>query len=113
MHELGVVIEVVKTVENFARKNKLTKIDTVVLQIGELSSMVPKYIEACYPVAIDGTMLEATKLKVEILPGNVICKNCSKVYNLIQNSKECPYCKNKSWELLCGKEFLIKEIVAY
>ncbi|WP_346890125.1 hydrogenase maturation nickel metallochaperone HypA [Clostridium sp. UBA1056] len=113
MHELGVVIEVVKTVENFARKNKLTKIDTVVLQIGELSSMVPKYIEACYPVAIDGTMLEATKLKVEILPGNVICKNCNKVYNLIQNSKECPYCKNKSWELLCGKEFLIKEIVAY
>jgi hydrogenase nickel incorporation protein HypA/HybF len=113
LHELGVVIEVVKTVENFARKNKLTKIDTVVLQIGELSSMVPKYIEACYPVAIDGTMLEATKLKVEILPGNVICKNCNKVYNLIQNSKECPYCKNKSWELLCGKEFLIKEIVAY
>lgn len=113
MHELGVVIEVVKTVENFAQKNKLTKIDTVVLQIGELSSMVPKYIEACYPVAIDGTMLEATKLKVEILPGNVICKNCNKVYNLIQNSKECPYCKNKSWELLCGKEFLIKEIVAY
>lgn len=113
MHELGVVIEVVKTVENFARKNKLTKIDTVVLQIGELSSMVPKYIEACYPVAIDGTMLEATKLKVEILPWNVICKNCNKVYNLIQNSKECPYCKNKSWELLCGKEFLIKEIVAY
>lgn len=113
MHELGAVIEVVKTVENFARKNKLTKIDTVVLQIGELSSMVPKYIEACYPVAIDGTMLEATKLKVEILPGNVICKNCNKVYNLIQNSKECPYCKNKSWELLCGKEFLIKEIVAY
>ena len=113
MHELGVVIEVVKTVENFARKNKLTKIDTVVLQIGELSSMVPKYIEACYPVAIDGTMLEATKLKVEVLPGNVICKNCNKVYNLIQNSKECPYCKNKSWELLCGKEFLIKEIVAY
>jgi hydrogenase nickel incorporation protein HypA/HybF len=113
LHELGVVIEVVKTVENFARKNKLTKIDTVVLQIGELSSMVPKYIEACYPVAIDGTMLEATKLKVEILPGNVICKNCNKVYNLIQNSKECPYCKNKRWELLCGKEFLIKEIVAY
>jgi hydrogenase nickel incorporation protein HypA/HybF len=113
LHELGVVIEVVKTVENFAQKNKLTKIDTVVLQIGELSSMVPKYIEACYPVAIDGTMLESTKLKVEILPGNVICKNCNKVYNLIQNSKECPYCENKSWELLCGKEFLIKEIVAY
>jgi len=113
LHELGVVIEVVKTVENFAIRNKLTKIDTIVLQIGELSSMIPKYIEECYPAAVDGTMLEDTKLKVEILPGNVICKNCNKVYNLLQNRKECPYCKNSVWELLSGKEFLIKEIVAY
>jgi hydrogenase nickel incorporation protein HypA/HybF len=34
MHEVGVMIEVIKTVENFARKNNLTKIDTLVLQIG-------------------------------------------------------------------------------
>lgn len=113
MHELGVVIEVVKTVENFAEKNKLTKIDTIVLQIGELSSMIPKYIEDCYPAAVDGTMLEATKLKIEILPGNVLCKSCNKVYKLIENRGGCPYCKDRHWELLCGKEFLIKEIVAY
>ncbi len=107
------VIEVVKTVENFAVRNKLTKIDTVVLQIGELSSMIPKYIEDCYPAAVDGTLLESTKLKVEILPANAICRSCNKVYNLLQNKKECPFCKNKSWELLSGREFLIKEIVAY
>lgn len=113
MHELGVVIEVVKAVESFAEKNQLTKIDTIVLQIGELSSMIPKYIEECYPAAVDGTMLESTKLKIEILPGNVLCTGCHKVYKLIENRRGCPYCKNKNWELLCGKEFLIKEIVAY
>ncbi|MBU5486030.1 hydrogenase maturation nickel metallochaperone HypA [Clostridium sp. MSJ-11] len=113
MHELGVVIEVVKVVENFAARNNLTKIDTVVLQIGELSSMIPKYVENCYPAAVDGTMLEGTKLKIEILPGNAMCKSCNKVYNLLQNRKECPYCKSKHWELLSGKEFLIKQIVAY
>ncbi|MCC5428918.1 hydrogenase maturation nickel metallochaperone HypA, partial [Clostridium botulinum] len=53
MHELGVIIEVVKTVEDIAIKNHLTKIDTIVLQIGELSSMIPKYIEECYPAAVD------------------------------------------------------------
>ncbi|MDZ7543562.1 hydrogenase maturation nickel metallochaperone HypA, partial [Clostridium perfringens] len=41
MHELGVVFEVVRTVENFAQRNALTKIDKIVLQIGELSSMIP------------------------------------------------------------------------
>jgi len=43
MHELGVIIEVVKTVEKFAEKNSVKQIDTLVLQIGELSSMISIY----------------------------------------------------------------------
>lgn len=112
LHELGVVIEVVKTVENFVRKNKLTKVDTLVLQIGELSSMIPRYIEACYPAAVDGTLLEDTKLEIEILPGNAICRDCNKVFNLIENKSRCPSCGSKDREILCGKEFMIKEIIA-
>ena len=77
MHELGVVFEVVKTVLDFAEKNEVTKIEKVVLQIGELSSMIPKYIKACYPAAVDGTIMQDTKLEIEVLPGNVICKNCN------------------------------------
>ncbi|WP_027308445.1 hydrogenase maturation nickel metallochaperone HypA [Caloramator sp. ALD01] len=113
MHELGVIIEVVKYVEDFAKKNKLTKIDTLVLQIGELSAMIPRYIEACYPAAVDGTMLQDTQLKIEILPANAICRECGSVFNVIQNNKVCPKCKSEVWELLCGREFMIKEIVAY
>ncbi|EYE87651.1 hydrogenase nickel incorporation protein HypA [Fervidicella metallireducens AeB] len=89
MHELGVVFEVIKTVENFARKNGLTKIDTLVLQIGELSSMIPRYVEACYPAAVDGTLLQDTKLKIEIIPGNGICKKCNNVFNIVDNNSKC------------------------
>lgn len=112
MHELGIVIEIVKTVEDFAKNNHLTKVDTLVLQIGELSSIIPKYIEDCYPAAVDGSLLQHTKLKIEILPGNAMCRDCNKVFNLIACNKKCPACGNAGWELLSGKEFLIKEIVA-
>lgn len=112
MHELGVVFEVIKTVEDFAKKNGVTKIDTIVLQIGELSSMIPKYIEACYPAAVDGTIMQDTKLKIEILPGNARCRQCEKVFNLIEHSGICPGCGGKDWEQLSGKEFMIKEIIA-
>lgn len=112
MHEIGVMFEVVKTVENFAKNNKVTKIGTLVLQIGELSSMIPRYIEACYPAAVDGTILQDTKLEIEVLPGNAICKKCNKVFHLIENNK-CPHCKSRNFEILCGKEFMIKEIIAY
>jgi len=112
LHELGVMIEVVKTVESFAKTNGLTKIDTLVLQIGELSSVIPKYVEACYPAAADGTLLQEAKLKIEVLPGNAICKRCDKVFNIIENNKQCPGCGSGSWELLGGREFIIKEIIA-
>ncbi len=112
MHELGIMINVVQTVENFAKENEIAEIDTLVLQIGELSSIIPRFAEACYPAAVDGTMLEDTKLEIEILPGNCICDNCKKVFNLIKANGQCPNCDSKNWELLSGREFLIKEIVA-
>jgi hydrogenase nickel incorporation protein HypA/HybF len=112
LHELGVVFEVIKTVQDFAQKNGLTKFDKLVLQIGELSSMIPKYIEACFPAAVDGTPFQDMKLEIEILPGNGICKKCNKVFNLFENSQTCPKCGGKDWNLLSGKEFMIKEIVA-
>ncbi len=112
MHELGIMIEVVKTVENFAKNNGVTKIDTLVLQIGELAPVVPRYIEACYPAAIDNTILQDTKLKIEVTPGNGICKHCNKVFNIIENNKKCPKCGSSRFDLLCGREFMIKEIVA-
>ncbi len=112
MHELGVVVEVVKNVEEFAKNNGVTKIDTIVLQIGELSSMIPKYIEDCYPVAVDGTPFEDTKLKIEILPANGRCRDCQKIFNILVCKSHCPECNSKYWELLSGKEFMIKEIIA-
>ena len=103
----------VKTVEDFAKKNKVSRIQTLVLQIGELSSMVPKYVEDCFPMAAEGTILEGAELQVEILPGNGRCSTCGKVFNLLQNRNLCPACASREWEILCGKEFVIKEIVAY
>lgn len=112
MHELGIVIEIVNMVENIAKEQGLATIDTLVLQIGELSTVVPAYIEACYPAAVDGTIMEQTKLNIEILPGNGRCKDCCKVFNLLEHKRICPQCGGSAWELLGGKEFLIKEIIA-
>lgn len=112
MHELGVVFEVIKTVKNFVDTNGLTKVDTIVLQIGELSSMIPKYIHECYPAAVDGTEFEETKLEIEIIPAEALCKGCSHVFNIIQNKSHCPKCESPEWGMLSGKEFAIKQVIA-
>ena len=105
-------MEVVKAVEQFAKDNGVTQVDTIVLQIGELSAMIPRYIEDCFPAAVDGTSLQETKLRIEVVPGNGYCRKCGKVFNLVQNQGHCPYCGGKDFDLLSGKEFVIKEIIA-
>ncbi|MDV4151747.1 hydrogenase maturation nickel metallochaperone HypA [Clostridium sp. AL.422] len=113
MHEIGVLIEVVKSVEKFAKVNNVQKIETLVLQIGELSSMIPKYMKILYPASIEGTILEGSKLEIEILPANALCRECNKVFNVILSKGICTSCKSKNCEILSGKECYIKEIVCY
>ena len=112
MHELGILVAVVRSVEAIVHEQQLTKVDTLVLQIGELASVVPHYIEQCYPAAVHGTLLEETLLRIEILPANGRCKACGKVFHVVSNHRICPDCGQDSWELLGGREFMIKEIVA-
>lgn len=110
MHELGVLIEIVKQVEQIAAENEVNKIESLVLQIGELSSMVPHYMKKLYPAAIEGTVLEDSTLEIEVIPANGLCKDCNKVFNLIKEKGTCPFCYSKNFEMLSGKEFMIKEI---
>ena len=111
MHELGIMYHVVERVSGIAKENGIEEIEALILQIGELASVVPHFIETCYPVAADGTILENTKLIIETIPGNALCKTCGIVYNFLENKEKCPECAGDVWEILSGQEFNIKEIV--
>ena len=44
MHELGIVNYVVKKVEELAEENELVKVESVTLEFGEVSGIVPSYL---------------------------------------------------------------------
>jgi len=110
MHELGIVIEIVRVVDELAKEQGITAVDSIILQIGELSPVVPRFVEECFPAAVDGTFMKDTKLEIEIMPGNGICKACSTVFNVLESSGKCPKCGSKDFDVLSGRDFYIKEI---
>jgi len=113
MHELGIVYEVVKVVDNFVKENKLTTVDTIVLEVGQLSQAIPRFLEECFPAAVDGTDYEQTKLEIVQLPAIGKCTECGRSYDIIENRKICPKCQNETYTIISGEEFNIREIVAY
>lgn len=111
MHELGVIREAVKTVEAFAAENGIDVIDTIVLEIGELSGVIAEYVEQLYPAVVDGTRFRNTKLKIEVEEGVGVCRQCQRAFNIIKTEGHCPRCGKKDAEVISGRGFMIKEIL--
>lgn len=110
MHEIGIVRQVAKTVQNYAAENQVTEISEIVLQIGELSLIIPQYVEEIYPVVFKGTMLERTKLVMETIPGMAECNECDEIFNVVEHEGYCPNCGSFDKTVLSGQNFVIKEI---
>ncbi|MBS1401474.1 MAG: hydrogenase maturation nickel metallochaperone HypA [Oscillospiraceae bacterium] len=111
MHEISIVRQVTKTVMDYAEENHVTEISEIILQIGELSMIVPEYVDEIYPLVVKGTMLEHTKLKMEMIPGMAECNECDEVFNVVEHEGYCPNCGSFDKTVLSGRDFVIKEIL--
>ena len=99
-----------KTVLDYAKQNNVDTISEIVCQVGELSLVVPEYLEEIYPMVVADTELKDTKLVLEIIPGLAECEECDEIFNVIEHEGYCPNCGCFEKTVLSGKDFLIKEI---
>ena len=112
MHELSVMMEVIRIVDETAAENKIDQVKGVVLQVGELSSVVPIFLNEYWPILTEGKPLyKDSELIIETIPGIARCNKCHTEFNVVENEGWCPKCASFDKELLCGREFAIKEIL--
>lgn len=113
MHELGIIVHVSKTLEGIAEENKLEKIASVTLEIGEVSGVVPEYLTDCWEYyRKKSPILADSKMIIEMLPAVTFCEECKGTYPTVQFGKQCPHCKSYETYLVAGNECNIKEIEA-
>ena len=111
MHELGVVFHVIDSVKDVANKNNASHVNSVTLQIGTVTGIVPSYLEDCWNWAVSKhEILNNCKLIIEKINAVSHCEDCKEDYNTIVYGKTCPKCNSSHTYLLKGNEFMIKEI---
>lgn len=112
MHELSILVEVVRVVEEQANRQEIDKIAAIVLQVGELSAVVPLFMQEYFPNVIDGNPLfEDAVLEIETIPAVAKCKECAEEFKVVENEGWCPKCGSYDKVLLCGGDLMIKEIL--
>ncbi len=111
MHELGVVFHVIDQVEDLAKENEVKKINSVTLQIGTVSGIIPDYLVDCWNWAVKKhELMNECELKIEKIEAVTFCEDCKQTYNTIVYGRKCPYCQSDNTYLLQGNEFMIKEM---
>ena len=100
----------IHTVDEFCKNNGVEKVEEIVLDIGELSLIIPQYVEEVYPAVVMDTKYKDTKLVINVVPGLAECDDCDEIFNVIENEGYCPNCGSFEKKVLSGEDFSIKEI---
>ena len=113
MHEMGIVIHLAKTLDDLAEENKITKIGSVTLSVGEVSGIVTDlftdawdYFKKKHPILCE------SELRLETIPAITHCDGCNQNFETLPNGRTCPHCGSEETWLIQGNECIIKEIEA-
>ena len=110
MHEIGIVRQLLRTVTDFAAEHGVERICEVAVDCGELSLVIPEYLQELFPPVTRGSILEGAKLTVHMVPGLAECEDCDEIFNVIEHKGYCPNCGSFNKTVLSGKDFSIREI---
>lgn len=112
MHELGVVFHVIKSVNKIAEENNVSRVAAVTIELGEVSTVIPDYLQDCWKWAVGKeTVMKDCELVVERIPAETFCEDCKQLYSTVKHGKICPYCGSEHTYLVRGNEFVLKNIV--
>ncbi|WP_414543618.1 hydrogenase maturation nickel metallochaperone HypA [Nostoc sp. CCY0012] len=106
MHELGITQNIVAIVSEHA---KGAKVQRVVLEIGQLSAILPESIQFCFDICTQGTVLVGATLEIREIPGLAKCRQCGTEFILDKPFGICN-CGSTQLDLIAGEELKIKEI---
>ena len=111
MHELGLCDYILKTVDRVAKEEALTEVQSVTLEVGLLSGVVPRFMEDCWQAVVDGTPYENTALVIETVNGLARCLECGYEFSVdLSRALYCPKCVSQRLMPITGKEMTLKEI---
>lgn len=110
MHELSIVQHFVDLAVKCAKEADETDVAFVTLEVGEMTGVVPQYVQMYYPEVARGTLLENSELRIEFVEAEAFCKACGETYHYLPEGTGCPQCGSAKREIIAGNKLILKEL---
>ena len=118
MHELSMADSMVNAILNTAKSNNAIKIKEATLEIGEFTMLNPEQLKFMIDVLSKDTLLENTKININMIPIEIKCHECNykgesktndEMNHLLATAK-CPKCNHTNVKVIQGRECNVKTI---
>ncbi len=110
MHELSVTESVLQIALENAQKAQATKVTSINLVIGRLSSIVDDSVQFYWDTISEGTICEGAKLNFNRTPAALQCQDCQTEYSIEERLHPCPKCGSYNTRIIHGEEFYLDSI---
>lgn len=110
MHELGIIQNVFRIIEEVAAEHHLIKVHHVKLKLGKLQQIVPEILTFAFEAAAKGTNIEGATLQVEEVPITMVCNGCEREFVVENQMYICPECSGTHLTMQTGMEIILESL---
>jgi len=106
MHEMGIIKNVMDSIEKVALENGIEEIKKIKLIIGKQRAVMPEALFLGFEAFRKNTMFQTASLEIENKDPLYVCESCTQKFNA-DFANECPFCKSAHIVLIEGDELVI------
>lgn len=111
MHEISLVRDIFKTLEEQLNEDEMQRLSKVHLDLGVLSNIHPILMEnALGAVKQDYGKYMDVQFKMNVIPVRIYCASCDAHSDIHNYSFRCIYCGAPNNNIVAGEEMLITKI---
>lgn len=110
MHELPVTEDILRIVDEHAKRNGASRVTDIYLVIGELSSFIDDSIQFYFDLLSPDTLSEGAELHFKRIKTRFRCRKCGHEFEPEDRNWLCPKCHALGGDVIAGKEFYVESI---
>ncbi|GAB3453022.1 hydrogenase maturation nickel metallochaperone HypA [Insolitispirillum peregrinum] len=111
MHEMALTNGILQILQEQARSQGFSRVRTVWLEIGALSSAEPEAMRFCFDAVCKGDPLTETAVLEIVRPaGEAWCMDCCEVVEIAARHQPCPRCDGHKLQVTGGEQLRVKEL---
>ena len=110
MHEMSIAQSILDIVGEYMAKENGRILKEVVVEVGELTAVVPDSLAFCYEALVENSNYKDSKICINIIPLMGRCLKCRHSFKIKNFEFHCPDCQSSNIDVKGGQELRISHL---